>query len=155
MQFDSFQKQIDRLRGVYSPTSLNQERVAVLWERFKNVSDAQFHGAVTFLIGEFTTQALPGMSRFEEAVARFKSQTRQDPTNQQEREIQYTCAPCRDWGFVWDGELIVHCKCKLAKTLTWEDLRRHQENYDRGKRFMPREKLAALMKAAQERRTGA
>lgn len=69
MQKEFFVTQMERLRKVYSPASLNEERVGVLWDSFKHVDNGNFERAVNHLVGEFTTPALPAVSRFREAVA--------------------------------------------------------------------------------------
>lgn len=68
MQFEFFQKQVERLRNVYSAASLNNERVQVMWDSFKHIEPQRFENAVNHLIGEFTTPALPAISKFREAI---------------------------------------------------------------------------------------
>jgi len=136
MQYSFFEKQIDRLKRVYSEASLNDERVQVLWERFKFTEESEFHGAITFLIGEYTTQALPGIGRFEEAVGRFrKNKTFQKRDYTQEETNSFTCRECRDFGWTFAGDLLVHCKCEKSKTVSWDELQKQQKNYEAGKKL--------------------
>lgn len=136
MHKDFFTKQIDRLKKVYSQASLSDERVQVLWERFKFSEESEFHGAITFLIGEYTTQALPGMSRFEEAVGRFKkSKVLQNKDFSSDEVNYFNCKECRDFGWVFSVDLLVHCKCEKSKSVTWEELQKQQKNYDAGKKL--------------------
>lgn len=84
MRLEFFQQQMERLRKVYSPASLNEERIKVMWDRFKLVDDSQFECAVNHLIGEFTTPSLPALSRFAEAIAMFSPSSRiGGPSNQE------------------------------------------------------------------------
>jgi hypothetical protein len=49
-----------------------------MWDAFKHVEESVFEKAVNFLIGEATTQALPALSRFKEAVAMFQERKRSE-----------------------------------------------------------------------------
>lgn len=138
MQKDFFIRQIERLRNVYSPSSLNEERVKVLWDALKDAPNEQFERAVSNLIGEFTTTTLPAVSRFQEAVANARSEGRTGgTTNIHEVPVKHDCERCRDFGFEWAEHLVVACHgCERGKTIAPAELLRHQKNYDAGRRFM-------------------
>lgn len=140
MQFSFFNGQMDRLRRVYSEASLNEERVKVLWERFKTVDGYKFAAAVNHLIGEFTTQALPSLSRFAEAVAGVRGLSMANAQTQEMLPAHF-CEPCRDFGFQFDGDLVVRCeKCVNGARISPEKLVHHQTCYDRGRKFFVRGK---------------
>jgi hypothetical protein len=135
MRFEFFQGQMERLRRVYSPASLNEERVQVIWDRFKSVDGYKFQEAINHLIGEFTTQALPSLSRFSEAVSAVRGMN--GATSQmQEMLPAHFCEPCRDFGFLFEGDLLVNCECVNGRRLSPERLAHHQKNYERGKQFL-------------------
>lgn len=134
MHLEFFQKQIDRLRSVYSAASLNDERVKVMWDRFKGVPNDKFESALNHLIGEFTTQALPSISRFAEVIAATPS-TGGDNTHMNREEIQYNCEPCRDFGYGWVGDTVTQCTCAAGKLVGPEELARHQKHYNLGRQL--------------------
>lgn len=137
MQFSFFEKQMDRLRKVYSSTSLNEERVKVLWARFENTPGDTFERAVNHLIGEFTTSALPALSRISEAVLMFGKGA--GAVSMNETPSAHFCEPCRDFGFDFQGDVVVACKrCINGKQISPQELARQQKNYDRGAAFLKR-----------------
>lgn len=144
MQYKFFEKQMDRLKQVYSPSSLNEERTKVLWERFKNTQEQVFESAINFLIGEFTTIALPGVSRFEDAVARSKTSGRLEPFSFKENTINYHCEACRDFGYGWVDHKIQKCSCASGKPLGIDDLQKVQNSYDLGRKLFERAKAAKV-----------
>lgn len=145
MQFSYFEKEIDRLRGVYSPGSLNEERKKVLWDRFKSVPDHVFTNAINHLIGEFTTMALPAMSRFAEAVGMFR--TNPNGASMQILPPPFTCEACRDFGFGFVGDTVVKCACPQGDQISPQELVRQQGNYDRGRKLLPnRQSLSTYLK---------
>lgn len=140
MQYKFFEKQIDRLKQVYSPSSLNDERTKVLWERFKHTQEPVFESAINFLIGEFTTLALPGVSRFEEAVAKSKQPNYQGAAAFKESPISYSCEACRDFGYGWVEHKITKCSCPVGNPLSIDDLQKIQNSYDMGRALFERAK---------------
>jgi hypothetical protein len=144
MTKEFFGKQMDRLRTVYSAAALNPERIEILWARYKHIPEAQFSGAVTFLIGEFTGLSLPAISKFDDAIARFRPR---EAPKIDEITSNFRCEPCRDFGYGWIGDTIVRCVCPLGEKVTDADIARHQKSYDKGRRFLktPAD-LARLMK---------
>lgn len=141
MQYKFFEKQMDRLKQVYSSSSLNEERTKVLWERFKNTQEPVFENAINFLIGEFTTMALPGLSRFEDAVSRSKPGGSLEPFSFRENSIKYNCEACRDFGYGWVENKIEKCSCSAGKPLSIDDLQRVQNSFDAGRRLFEMAKI--------------
>lgn len=149
MTKEFFAKQIDRLRRVYSSSSLSDERVEILWEFFKKASNDEFEGGINYLIGEFTTQQLPPVTKFQDAVARFKSQQPRVQKDYSAPETDYSCPACRDFGYGWIGDTVTACVCEAGRKMNPKELLRHQKNYDNGARFMP--KIKQIIKEMQER----
>lgn len=139
MTKDQFGKEMDRLRNVYSASSLSPERIEVLWANFKSVPSEQFHTAVNFLIGEFTTQALPSVSKFFEAVAKF----RREPNERNVVSINRhpACQLCNRSGYVVTKtrstpryEVLFKCSCPAgvefrARAHVW-DMSKHFDEYE-------------------------
>ena len=134
MRRDFFQQQVERLRKVYSSNSLNEERVKILWERFKNEREDIFENALNHLIAEATSQQLPALSRFAEAVGFFRIGTQARIYDAAEA---FTCARCRDFGFLFEGDIVIGCSCALGRSQTPQTLARHQAAYDRGRSMFP------------------
>lgn len=135
MQSEFFQRQVEKLRGVYSPGSFNEVRVAGLWERFKDVPNHVFESAITYLINEHTSQTLPAMSKFAEAVGFFKTSA---DVGMNVLPNPFDCAACRDHGFGFVGDIVTQCTCAAGRKVSPEKLVREQKNYDIGKRLFPR-----------------
>lgn len=108
MRVELFQHQVERLRRVYSPTALNEERVKILWENFRHVDDSRFESAVNFLIGEYTTQALPAVSRFREAIAQTSPAKTGGETAFQKWDRENPVQPLelrREWAKKYGGDI--------------------------------------------------
>lgn len=133
MNHPHFEAQIERLRKVYSPAALNEERIALLWNSFKRVPDRTFEQAVNYLIGEATTQALPAMSRFQEAVARFSQRSEGGASHEQNKSRYKPCKRCNREGVVFarhreppHGAIVFKCSCEAselfkARAQVWDD----------------------------------
>lgn len=129
-----FGNQIDRLRRVYSPASLADDRVQILWGRFKEFDNFHFDRAVSHLIGEFTTNALPSVSRFEEALAKFKP-TNYSQNGAEATEENYDCCACRDFGFGWIGDTVTRCTCATGRIIPDDEITKAQKSYDVGRQI--------------------
>ncbi len=70
MEKNFFGLQIEKLRGVYSPTAMNEARVQLFWDRFKGVPNHVFENAVNFLIrmALHTCKSFNRLSRANHAV---------------------------------------------------------------------------------------
>lgn len=137
MQYSEFEHQVERMRNVYSASSLNAERVKVWWDRFKSVSVSRFERALGHVVGESTTQALPPVSKIAEALMLFPD--RADATsNMQEMQSPHRCAACRDFGYGFVGDVLVRCTCETGRYLNPADFARQQAHYVRGKAFLAR-----------------
>lgn len=130
MRLEAFDAQIERLRRCYSPSALNEERVKLMWEAFKNLPDESFDRAVSSLIAEYTTQALPSLSRFREALGN----TRQAPKDGY-KEPEPDCIACGDRGHGWVEHKVIACTCPVGQRRTPEDIARLQFHYDRGRKL--------------------
>lgn len=135
MHKEFFTKQIERLRGVYSSASLTEERVKVLWDKFQLVENTAFEKGISFLIGEYTTQALPPVSRFSEAMWMFRPKGG-PAIAMQEMLPAHHCEACRDFGFGFHGDMVVSCICEAGVKIGPEEMVKHQINYDRGAKYM-------------------
>jgi hypothetical protein len=117
MQKDFFEKQIERLGRVYSKASLSQDRAQVLWESFKLIDNDRFEAAVNNLIGECTTQQLPALSRFYDAVAN----SRKSSITANIGAVDWCCSCCDQSGLIFakrkDTKLeeIFSCGCFFTK----------------------------------------
>lgn len=147
MQYSEFESQIERLRQVYSSTSLNPERVKVLWDRFKTEKASTFERAVTHLIGEATTQALPAVSRFAEACGFFRGAAdRGGPClSSVDPYADRLCKTCRDDGWTVRGYdrssgtgIVEPCGCQAGQSLSREAIEQAQSDFDKGARLMRR-----------------
>lgn len=134
MTKDFFGKQVDRLRNVYSAASLSTERIEILWEFFRRYPNEQFEGGVSYLIGEFTTQQLPPVSKFQDAVARFQKNAVQ---RKAELSKYPPCAFCNRNGFVTTKtrgspryEVLFKCNCSAG-----EEFRARADTWDMAKHF--------------------
>lgn len=139
MTKEEFGKEMDRLRNVYSATSLSPERIEVLWASFKAVPFGQFRLAVNHLIGEFTTQALPSVSKFHEAVAKFRTESRTQNVVSINRYP--ACQLCNRSGYVITKtraaphyEVLFKCSCAAsaefrARVQVW-DMNTHFDEYE-------------------------
>lgn len=141
MQYSEFERQVDRLRGVYSAGSLNPERIKVWWDRFKNEKASVFESALNHIIAEATTQALPAMSRIVEACGMFR--TNPQGARFEELAHSWNCVKCRDTG--WDAKdysratgagTIVPCGCQASKGLSPHDLAKIQKEFDLGAKLL-------------------
>lgn len=133
MRAEFFQHQVERLRKVYSPAAMNEERSKILWEKFKGVPDHVFENALNHLIGECTTQALPAVSRIAEAVANQRG----GGDSREAQPYPFKCPPCSDLGLGWVGHTIVACSCATGRSLSPEQLAKEQANYDKGRKLFP------------------
>lgn len=132
MELDFFQKQCKRLRDVY-PSGMSEERAKLIWAKFRNAPDHVFENAINHLISEHTTQTLPALSKFAEAVGMFRTGT---SAHINHAPPAFDCEPCRDFGFGWAGETIVACStCETGRRISPQELARQQNNYDNGKRL--------------------
>jgi len=141
MDKNFFGQQVERLKAVYSH-GLPQERVQLLWDRFKGVENRVFENAINFLIGEHTSQTLPAMSKFAEAMSFFKTKTNAHINH---APPAFDCEPCRDFGYGFIGDTLVACTC--SKRVGPAELVKQQHNYDKGRKLLPnRAALPAFMK---------
>lgn len=136
MKYSDFEIQWDRLKSVYAPSAANDERKKLFWERFKNDDAAIFEKAINSVILELTTQAFPAMSRIAEAAGIFRNSV--SGASMQHLEPSYACEKCRDFGFSFDVDTLVRCKCNLGPYLDSERLAKMQKSYDIGCRLFPR-----------------
>lgn len=134
MQYSDFERQVERLRVVYSAASLNAERIKVLWDKFKTDRADIFEKVVTHMIAEFTTQQLPAMSRFVEAAGLFRTNPEGAAWMMQLAPV-HACEKCRDFGFYFAGHLVSRCECDRGSQVNPERLAREQKNYDKGRRL--------------------
>lgn len=128
-----FGTQVDRLRRVYSAAAMNDERVGLYWAKFKMVSNQEFEAAITSLILENTTQALPTASKISEAISlnRPKETAHFDPLP------AFNCEACRDFGYGFVGDTVTACTCHMGRRVSPAELDRQQKNYDRGRKLFP------------------
>ncbi len=135
MDRETFSKQIERLRKAYSASSLTEERVKVLWDKFQPIENRNFEKAITFIIGECTGQTIPALSKFTEAIGMFRSKGA--PTvSMQEVHPAHFCDACRDFGYGFVGDMVVSCICEAGIKIGPEELVLAQVQYDRGAKFM-------------------
>lgn len=132
MDKNFFGDQLARLRSTYSPGAMNEERAQLLWDRFKGVPNRVFENAVNFLISEYTSQNLPAMSKFAEAVGMFRTNV---SAQMQELLPAFECEACRDFGFGFVGDTVTACTCSLGKKIGPSELARQQGFYEKGKRL--------------------
>lgn len=133
MQYSEFEKQIERLRGVYSSASLNPERIKVLWDKFKTDRLDIFEKVISHLIAEFTTQQLPAMSKFVEAAGLFR--TNPYGASMQILEPCHACEKCRDFGFYFSGHTVTACECDRGTRVNPARLAKAQADYEKGRRM--------------------
>jgi hypothetical protein len=130
-----FGMQMDRLKILYSEKSFPEERIKVMWARY-----SRFPGRAFTLAVDWVVLTMPSPGQVVVALDDKLAYAKPEASGDGPREIQYDCAACRDWGWVWDdngkGDLIVHCTCPKAASVSWEELKRHQDGYDKGKRFL-------------------
>lgn len=131
MRSEFFQQQIERLRGIYSPGALNQERIDVWWKRFRNEPDHVFENALNHVIAEATSQQLPAMSRVAEALGFFR--TNATGASMQVLPPAHDCERCRDFGFLFSGHTVVACNCDRGRRVNPERLAMAQKSYDKGR----------------------
>lgn len=129
-----FGEQIGRLRATYAAGSLNDERVQVLWDRFKGVENRVFKNAVDYLISEYTTLTLPAISRFAEAVGMFRTGT---SAAMNLSPPAHNCEACRDFGFGFVGDVVVACVCHMGSKVSPQELALQQKHYDVGRKLFP------------------
>ncbi len=129
-----FGNQINRLRGIYSATALSDERIDIWWKQFRHEPNQVFENALNHIIAESTTQALPAMSRISEALGFFR--TNPNGASMQRLPEAHACPPCRDFGYGWNGDVIVRCSCRLGQSMHPQDLARAQKAYNAGAHFM-------------------
>jgi hypothetical protein len=127
--------QIDRLRSCYSAAALNDERVQLFWREFKDVPNHVFQNAIDYLIRECTTQALPAMSRFIEAMGMFRTSAN---VQMQELVSAFQCDSCRDFGYRFDENTVVACDCPRGMKINPKELARAQTSFDKGAKFISR-----------------
>ena len=130
MDKKQFGEEISRLKANYSHAAMTEERIQLLWDRFKGVENRVFRNAVDHLISEHTTQTLPALSKFAEAVGMFRTGT---GAKMDHAPPAFDCEPCRDFGFGWIGETIVPCTC--AKRVGPEECALQQKHYNNGAKF--------------------
>lgn len=142
-----FGLQLERLKVLYSEKNFPEERVKVMWARYGEFPAKAFELAVDWVV---LSMPSPGavVSVLDEKLHYAKKETHSSAQPQ----YQFACPPCRDFGWVFEGDLIVHCTCEKSKSVSWDELKRQQENYERGKVYFPREKLAAIFEAARKNR---
>lgn len=134
MDKNFFTTQVEKLRGTYSPGALNETRIQLWWDRFKGVPNLVFENAVNYLISESTSQQLPALSKFSDAVGMFRSNP--NGATMQEYRSPFACEPCRDFGFGFVGDTVVKCVCPAGDKISPAELARQQGNYDRGAQYM-------------------
>lgn len=137
-----FGNQVDRLRGVYSASALNEERVNIWWKQFKNEPGHVFESALNHIIAEATTQALPSMSRVVEACGMFRT----NPNGAVMRDVQspHECDPCRDFGYGFNGDTVTRCSCLRGRKISPEALAKAQKHYNAGAAFLKSRGLLAF-----------
>lgn len=140
MQYSDFEKQIDRLKIVYSAASLNAERIRVLWDRFKVDRADIFEKVVTHMIAEFTTQQLPALSRFVEAKGMFRTNL-DGASFMQALSSPFQCDACRDFGFGFVGDMVTSCSCDLGRRISPAELAKQQSFYNAGGEFLKRGRM--------------
>jgi hypothetical protein len=136
MDKNHFGNQIDRLRRIYAPSALNDERVQIWWDRFKHASASRFEQALNHVIGEATTQALPSVSKISEALMLFQDRAGEGSSKMQEMQSPHACDACRDYGYGFVGDLVKQCSCETGRRTNPAEIARQQANYDRGKVFL-------------------
>lgn len=128
-----FGMQIDRLKLIYGDKGFPEVRVKAMYQRYQNVPSRAFALACDWVV-----LSMPNASAVVAVLdEKLKYAMPQEAGAQERREPTYKCNPCRDFGYLWDGDLIIHCKCETSKSVSWDDLKRHQENYNKGKAMMP------------------
>lgn len=145
MQLHEFDQQMIRLKTVYGEKSFPSERERLMFRRFERVPGKAFELAVDWVI-----LAMPTASQVINVLDDKLRDAKAAATPSGQPQYQFTHAPCRDFGWVFDGDLIVHCTCQKSKSVSWEDLKREQGNYDSGRRYFTKEKLAAIFNAAKK-----
>jgi len=143
MQSEFFQKQIERLRGIYSAGALNQERVDIWWKKFRTEPNHVFENAINHVIAEATTNALPAMSRVTEALGFFRSNP-DGASNMKEFRSAFACEPCRDFGFGFNGDTVTSCSCDRARRISPDALAKAQKEYNAGAAFMRKGSAAVI-----------
>jgi hypothetical protein len=143
VQYSEFEAQVERLKGVYSSSSLNSERVKVWWDRFKGISSTRFEKAIAHVIGESTTQALPSVSKIAEALMLFPERF-DGAVSMQELPPAHNCAACRDMGFGFVGDTVIKCTCAIGARVGPSELAHHQASYNKGKNLLKRGAQAIL-----------
>lgn len=126
-----FGQQIERLRNVY-PHGMNEERAKILWDKFRDVDNEAFQRAMTYLISENTSQTLPSISKFNEAMGYFRSdrQSAIEP-------YRFQCEACKDAGWDFIGPTVTACVCARGREMSPEKLARYQRDYDKGRALWP------------------
>lgn len=147
MELKAFELQMDRLRITYGEKVYPKdgERDKAIWERVKAFPAKQFENAVTHLIGETFTP--PTLTKISESLGFFRTNafTRID-----EAPPAFSCEPCRDFGFVFDGDFVEACMCATGRSIGPEKLAHHQKSYDRGRKIFKRGKNTHVANVFQE-----
>lgn len=131
MQLHEFENQMKRLKIVYGEKNFPPEREGMFWKRFQRVPPKAFELAVDWVV-----LSMPSPGQVVVVLDDKLRDARVEKGSDTKREIQYTCAPCRDFGYGWIGHTIVVCTCSLGNTINPAELAKHQANYDRGRRFI-------------------
>lgn len=146
MQYSEFETQIERLRGVYSGSSLNPERIKIWWNRFKTEKASTFESAISHVVAESTTHALPAMSKVAESCGFFRTSVGYSGASaMRDIPLAHDCPPCRDHGFGFVGDTVVACCCAMGRSLSPGELAKHQKSYDSGRAKFPN--IASLRQA--------
>lgn len=132
-------KQVDRLKSVYHQGSINEERINLLWRRFKEAPNHVFENAVNYIISECTTTSMPPISRFVEAVNFCATKAWDGAANMLAHESPFICEPCKDFGYGFVDDLVVRCcTCIRGSSINPEELSKAQAQYNKGIKIMER-----------------
>ena len=132
MDKNFFGEQIDRLRKTYAPGAVNEERINLLWAKFRNVENRVFQNAMDYLISEYTTQTLPAFSKFVEAVGMFRTSV----TAKIDYAIpHWDCEPCEDRGWSFIGHTVTACVCHRGQQMHPETIHKYQQHYNAGRKL--------------------
>jgi hypothetical protein len=130
MHISEFEPQFNRLKLTYGEKAFPIEREKLFFKRYMRADAKAFTAAIESVILQMPQPSLI-IGMIDQSLA--ASKPRQAGADAF-REPEYTCPPCRDFGYGWNGDTVVRClTCDLGRITTDTELKRHQESYDRGK----------------------
>jgi hypothetical protein len=148
MQLHEFENQMRRLKIIYGEKTFPEEREKMMFKRYNRV-----HASAFTLGVDWIALKMPNPSAIiNELDEKLKDARGREPQADDKRETVYNCEPCRDFGYGWIGDTITRCTCASGRKVSDDEIAKHQNNYDVGRRFLPREKLAAMIASANSRR---